>query len=103
MLLLLLLLLLIIIIIIDVEQTLSAMDRIIGYHHIADEVEPKLMEGWVLLLITINNYYYYYSPTGNIEGYLKLLDKLRAAVDFFKNNNASSMELSHVVSDGGDW
>lgn len=28
---------------------------------------------------------------------MKLLDKLRVAVDFFRYNNPSSMELSHVV------
>ena len=39
-----------------------------------------------------------HSPTGNVEGYLKLLDRLRSAVDFFRNNNPSSLELSHVVS-----
>ena len=39
-----------------------------------------------------------FSPTGNVDGYLKLLDKLRSAVDFFKHNNPSSLELSHVVS-----
>jgi exocyst complex protein 7 len=66
----------------NVDQTLNKLEHVIGYHHIADEVEPKLRGG----------------PAGDIEGYLKLLDKLRVAVDFFKYNNPSSDELSHVNS-----
>ena len=56
------------------------MDRLTTYHHIADEVESKIREG----------------PTGNIDGYLKLLDKLRVALDFFNHNNPGGVELSHV-------
>ncbi len=56
------------------------MERVIGYHHIADDVETKIRNG----------------PTGNIEVYLKLLDRLKMAVDFFTHNNPGSVELSHV-------
>ena len=56
------------------------MERVISFHHIADDVEAKIREG----------------PSGNIEGYLKVLDKLRVAVEFFNHNNPGSVELSHV-------
>jgi len=56
------------------------MDRVISFHHVADEVEPRIREG----------------PGSNIEGYLKLLDRLRVAWDFFTHNNPGSVELSHV-------
>lgn len=64
----------------DVEKTLTWMDRVISFHHVADEVEPRIREG----------------PGSNIEGYLKLLDRLRVAWDFFTHNNPGSVELSHV-------
>lgn len=34
---------------------------------------------------------------GNIENYLKLMERLRVAVDFFNHNNPGSVELGHVV------
>ena len=38
------------------------------------------------------------SPDGNnVDLYLKQLDRLRVAVDFFTHNNPNSVELSHVV------
>ena len=56
------------------------MDRLIGFHHVADEVEAKVQEG----------------PSGDVEGYIKVLDRLKVALDFFHANNPSSVELSHV-------
>lgn len=66
----------------NIDSTMTKLQQVIDYHHVADEVDPKLREG----------------PKGNFEAYLKLLDKLRAAVDFFRHNNPSSMELSHVTT-----
>ena len=37
--------------ILDVDHTLTALERVIGFHHIADEVEPKLNEGLVMNII----------------------------------------------------
>ena len=38
------------------------------------------------------------SPDGNnVESYLKLLDRLKVAGDFFNHNNPNSVELSNVV------
>ena len=64
----------------DVEKTLTTLDRVMGFYHIAEEVETKIREG----------------PSGNIEAYLKLLDRLKVAWDFFKQNNPESIELGHI-------
>lgn len=64
----------------DVEKTLTMLDRVMGYYHVAEEVETKIREG----------------PSGNIEAYLKLLDRLKIAWDFFKQNNPESIELGHI-------
>ena len=39
---------------------------------------------------------------GNIEGYLKLMERLRVAVDFFNYNDPGSVELGHVVRERED-
>ena len=57
------------------------MERVIGYHNIADEVETKIREG----------------PSGNVDGYLAHLDQLKTALDFFSQNNPESVEMGHVV------
>ena len=40
---------------------------------------------------------------GNIEVYLKLMERLRVAVDFFNHNNPGSVELGHVVRKRERW
>ena len=62
------------------DKTLTQMDRVIGFHAVADEVETRAREG----------------PSGNITGYLELLNKLKGALDFFTQNNETSVELGHV-------
>ena len=61
---------------------MTMMDRVIGYHHVADEVEPRIREG---------------PPSGSVDSYLKLLERLRVALEFFQHSNPSSVELSHVT------
>ena len=56
------------------------MERVIGFYHLANEVEIKVQSG----------------PSGGVEGYIKVLERLRVALDFFQSNNPSSVELSHV-------
>ena len=56
------------------------MNRVIGFHNVTDEVEPLVTAG----------------PGGDIEGYLRVLDRLKEAADFFNANNPTSVELSHV-------
>jgi len=38
-----------------------------------------------------------YSPSGNVEGYLNLMDRLHTAVEFFQHSNPGSVELGSVV------
>ena len=39
---------------------------------------------------------------GNLEVHLKLMERLRVAVEFFNHNNPGSVLLSHVVRERGD-
>ena len=64
----------------DVENSLSELDRIIGFHHMADDIDVRIREG----------------PSGSIEAYLKLLEKLESALTFFDTNNPSSIELPRL-------
>lgn len=64
----------------NVENSLVELDRIIGFHHMADDIESRIREG----------------PSGNIDAYLKLLEKLESALTFFSNNNPSSVELPRL-------
>ena len=52
----------------------------IGFYHVSDDVEARIREG----------------PSGDIKTYLELLDRLKDASKFFKQNNPDSMELSHL-------
>ena len=56
------------------------MERVIGFYHLANEVEIKVQNG----------------PISGVDGYIKVLERLRVALDFFQSNNPSSVELSHV-------
>ena len=38
-----------------------------------------------------------YSPSGNVESYLSLMDRLHTAVEFFQQSNPGSVELGSVV------
>ena len=64
----------------DVKETLSELDRVMGFYHVSEDVEARIREG----------------PSGNIKSYLELLDKLKDASKFFRTNNPESMELSHI-------
>ena len=64
----------------DVKDTLSELDRVMGFYHVSEDVEARIREG----------------PSGNIKSYLELLDKLKDASKFFRANNPESMELSHI-------
>ena len=32
----------------DIDKTLAALDHVIGYYHVAEEVEPMIRDGYVL-------------------------------------------------------
>ena len=52
----------------------------ISFYHVSDDVEAKIREG----------------PSGDIKSYLELLDKLKDASKFFRQNNPESMELVRI-------
>lgn len=64
----------------DVKDTLLELDRVISFYHVSDNVEAKIREG----------------PSGDVKSYLGLLDKLKDASKFFKQNNPESLELTHI-------
>ena len=65
---------------VDVKDTLSELDRVISFYHVSDDVEAKIRDG----------------PSGDIKSFLELLDKLKDASKFFRQNNPESMELVRI-------
>ena len=64
----------------DVHKSLSWMERVIGFYHVGDSVDVKIREG----------------PSGDVEGFLTLLNQLREAMDHFYQFNPDSLELEHL-------
>ncbi|NWW54965.1 EXOC7 protein, partial [Pedionomus torquatus] len=66
----------------NVEKTLSCLDHVISYYHVAKDTEKTIKEG----------------PTGRLEEYLNCMDKIQKAVEYFQDNNPDSPELNRVKS-----
>ncbi|NWI48068.1 EXOC7 protein, partial [Picathartes gymnocephalus] len=66
----------------NVEKTLSCLDHVISYYHVAKDTEKIIKEG----------------PTGRLEEYLSCMDKIQKAVEYFQDNNPDSPELNRVKS-----
>ncbi|XP_072312269.1 exocyst complex component 7 isoform X7 [Eucyclogobius newberryi] len=66
----------------NVDQTLSCMDHVIGYHHVAKDTDRIIREG----------------PTGRLDEYLSCIAKIQKAVEYFQDNNPDSPELNTVKS-----
>ncbi|KFP05420.1 Exocyst complex component 7, partial [Calypte anna] len=66
----------------NVEKTLSCLDHVISYYHVAKDTEKIIKEG----------------PTGRLEEYLACMDKIQKAVEYFQDNNPDSPELNRVKS-----
>ncbi|XP_062447932.1 exocyst complex component 7 isoform X5 [Rhea pennata] len=66
----------------NLEKTLSCLDHVISYYHVAKDTEKIIKEG----------------PTGRLEEYLNCMDKIQKAVEFFQDNNPDSPELNRVKS-----
>ncbi|NXY49249.1 EXOC7 protein, partial [Ceuthmochares aereus] len=64
----------------NVEKTLSCLDHVISYYHVAKDTEKIIKEG----------------PTGRLEEYLNCMDKIQKAVEYFQDNNPDSPELNRV-------
>ncbi|XP_059678800.1 exocyst complex component 7-like [Gavia stellata] len=66
----------------NVEKTLSCLDHVISYSHVAKDTEKIIKEG----------------PTGRLEEYLNCMDKIQKAVEYFQDNNPDSPELNRMKS-----
>uniref|UniRef100_A0A8C8SSD1 Exocyst complex component 7 n=1 Tax=Pelusios castaneus TaxID=367368 RepID=A0A8C8SSD1_9SAUR len=66
----------------NVEKTLSCLDHVIGYYHVAKDTEKIIKEG----------------PTGRLEEYLGCMARIQKAVEYFQDNNPDSPELNRVKS-----
>ncbi|XP_053309302.1 exocyst complex component 7 isoform X3 [Spea bombifrons] len=66
----------------NVERTLSCLDHVISYYHVATETERVIREG----------------PSGRLEEYLNCIAKIQKAVEYFQDNNPDSPELNRVKS-----
>lgn len=66
----------------NVDKTLSCMDHVIGYYHVAKDTDRIIKEG----------------PTGRLDEYLACIAKIQKAVEYFQDNNPDSPELNTVKS-----
>uniref|UniRef100_A0A673V5E7 Exocyst complex component 7 n=1 Tax=Suricata suricatta TaxID=37032 RepID=A0A673V5E7_SURSU len=64
----------------NVEKTLSCLDHVISYYHVASDTEKIIREG----------------PTGRLEEYLGSMAKIQKAVEYFQDNSPDSPELNKV-------
>ncbi|XP_017653188.1 exocyst complex component 7 isoform X8 [Nannospalax galili] len=64
----------------NVEKTLSCLDHVISYYHVASDTEKIIREG----------------PTGRLEEYLESMAKIQKAVEYFQDNSPDSPELNKV-------
>ncbi|XP_067914670.1 exocyst complex component 7 isoform X6 [Heterodontus francisci] len=64
----------------NVEKTLSCLDHVISYYHVAKDTEKIIKEG----------------PAGRLEEYLNCMARIQKAVEYFQDNNPDSPELNRV-------
>nr|XP_057924567.1 exocyst complex component 7 isoform X12 [Doryrhamphus excisus] len=64
----------------NVDKTLSCMDHVISYYHVAKDTDRIIREG----------------PTGRLDEYLACIAKIQRAVEYFQDNNPDSPELNTV-------
>ncbi|KAM9426803.1 exocyst complex component 7 isoform 3-T3 [Pholidichthys leucotaenia] len=64
----------------NVDKTLSCMDHVISYYHVAKDTDRIIREG----------------PSGRLDEYLACIAKIQKAVEYFQDNNPDSPELNTV-------
>ncbi|XP_019730051.1 exocyst complex component 7 isoform X4 [Hippocampus comes] len=64
----------------NVDKTMSCMDHVISYYHVAKDTDRIIREG----------------PTGRLDEYLACIAKIQKAVEYFQDNNPDSPELNTV-------
>ncbi|KAJ9587571.1 hypothetical protein L9F63_019002 [Diploptera punctata] len=79
----------------NIERTLTALDHVIGFYGVSQEVEPVVRAGP--------------GPIANggsgLDSFLQAMDKLQTAQEYFEKNNPQSVELENVstlFNSGGD-
>lgn len=90
----------------NVDKTLSCMDHVISYYHVAKDTDRIIREGWGSgLLMHFNDFEQklkmfhalIFRPTGRLDEYLACIAKIQKAVEYFQDNNPDSPELNTVV------
>uniref|UniRef100_A0A4W3JQB7 Exocyst complex component 7 n=1 Tax=Callorhinchus milii TaxID=7868 RepID=A0A4W3JQB7_CALMI len=64
----------------NVDKTLSCLDHVISYYHVAKDTEKIIREG----------------PAGRLDEYLSCMARIQKAVEYFQDNNPDSPELNRV-------
>ncbi|XP_064171367.1 exocyst complex component 7 isoform X11 [Anguilla rostrata] len=64
----------------NVDKTLSCLDHVISYYHVAKDTDKIIKEG----------------PAGRLDEYLACIAKIQKAVEYFQDNNPDSPELNTV-------
>ncbi|TRY63811.1 hypothetical protein TCAL_00431 [Tigriopus californicus] len=68
----------------NIDMTLSALDHVIAFYKVADEVEKTVESGPTL------------GEAGSLEHYLHTMSRLKGALDYFERHNPQSIELENV-------
>lgn len=66
----------------NIDKSLAGLDHVISYHHVYANVEHVIRD----------------APTGQLDTYIKNLERVLDAIEFFNQNNPSCMELSNLTS-----
>ncbi|XP_027885253.1 exocyst complex component 7 isoform X6 [Xiphophorus couchianus] len=64
----------------NVDKTLSCLDHVISYYHVAKDTDRIIREG----------------PSGRLDEYLACIARIQKAVEYFQDNNPDSPELNTV-------
>lgn len=67
----------------DIERTLAALDHVISYYSVAQEVEVTVRSGPFV---------------AGLDEFLVAMQRLQNALTYFEKNNPQSVELENVVS-----
>ncbi|XP_020611078.1 exocyst complex component 7-like [Orbicella faveolata] len=66
----------------NIDKSLAALDHVISYHHVYASVEHVIRD----------------APSGQLDAYIKNLERVLDAIDFFNQNNPNCLELSNLSS-----
>ena len=79
---------------IDIEKTLASLDTVINFYIVSQEVDSIIRSGPSHTT----------DETTNLDTFLKAMDKLQTAQEYFEKHNPQSVELENVATlfnDGG--